>query len=139
MRGNEFADPAEQLRFEVYVAWASRVNADEKEKWPIRDYVSTEKFLDSVEKMQNLSREKLIRTLAAVVCHKSREGAHCAIVHKARKAGGRGEQLTRSDGAVSRRVYLEQGVPSARRLHYGLREDSVSELDNTAFHDDYDA
>lgn len=55
--------------------------------------------------------------------------AHCRILLIV------GMLIRAADGAKAYRLYLQQGTPSARRLHYWQLADGRIELANVGFHD----
>lgn len=130
-----FADPADALRFAVQVAWACRVPVGETRRSPLRSFGVGPRFVASLEQLGTVSWSKLAEVvldilladpprLSALQHHPLRQGE-----------GGNAPARRRDDGATCYRVALQQGSPSARRLHYWRRGEDV-ELSRVVLHDD---
>ncbi|MBL0884792.1 hypothetical protein [Myceligenerans indicum] len=131
-----FTDPAEQFRFEVTQTWAQIVPAGEKERWPVEEYVLGSRFLESLETVEGISRDKVLRTVVHVVTGRAPE-MNGLQVHPLRSGlGGDDPQRVRDDGAACWRVSLQVNTPSARRMHYWRLPGGGYELSRVVLHDD---
>ncbi|KMM46557.1 hypothetical protein CWIS_04450 [Cellulomonas sp. A375-1] len=130
-----FTDPVDALRLSVTQAWARRIPAGEKDRWPLRPWVAGEAFADSLANLGAVSWRKLAEVVADVaVADPARLSAR--EHHELRQTeGGGSPAVTREDGAVCYRVALQRNTPSARRLHYWRRGDYI-ELSRVVLHDD---
>ncbi|MBD3689131.1 hypothetical protein H8R18_06230 [Nanchangia anserum] len=136
--GQEFSSPEEQLRFEIELMWSIWFSLEDKEKWPIRPYTFSKGFFDTLHTVgRQVPRRKLLRVLAEIVTCKSREGAHARILDKRSSGQGGAKTRPRNDGAIARRVRLEQSTHAARRVLYWDLPDGTVELSAIAVHDDY--
>jgi hypothetical protein len=129
-----FTDPLEQLRFEVYQAWARRIPAAQKGELPLATWTVGPDFLDTLT-MEALSRpsrrhrrgvDRARHEVAGREAHQLRTGT-----------GGDDPYRTRVDGATCWRVSLQVRSPSARRLHYWQLNDGSIELASIRLHDDF--
>ncbi|MBO0608527.1 hypothetical protein [Myceligenerans salitolerans] len=131
-----FADPAEQFRFEVTQTWAQIVPAGEKDRWPLEEYALGSRFLESLETVEGISRDKVLRTVVHVVTGRAPE-MNGLQVHPLRSGlGGDDPQRVRDDGAACWRVSLQVNTPSARRMHYWRLPGGGYELSRVVLHDD---
>ncbi|RPF22695.1 hypothetical protein [Myceligenerans xiligouense] len=131
-----FTDPAEQFRFEVTQTWVQIVPAGEKERWPLEEYVLGSRFLESLETVEGISRDKVLRTVVHVVTGRAPE-MNGLQVHPLRSGlGGDDPQRVRDDGATCWRVSLQVNTPSARRMHYWRLPGGAYELSRVVLHDD---
>ncbi|GAB3160777.1 hypothetical protein GCM10027059_09470 [Myceligenerans halotolerans] len=131
-----FTDPAEQFRFEVTQTWAQIVPAGEKERWPLGEYVLGSRFLESLETVEGISRDKVLRTVVHVVTGRAPE-MNGLQVHPLRSGlGGDDPQRVRDDGAACWRVSLQVNTPSARRMHFWRLPGGGYELSRVVLHDD---
>lgn len=130
-----FSDPEEQFRFEVMLAWAHRIPADQKAERPLAPYLVGPKFLASLTTTEGVSRAKVVDVVVEVLTGLAKTSATRAP-HMLRINGTGGSPARlREDGAVCWRVALQQGTPSARRLHYWALGETV-ELSRVVTHDD---
>lgn len=138
VRGTEFSDPEQQLRFEIQLAWSLTFDAPDKISWPIRPYVFGRDFLASLEVVRQMPRRKLLQALAEIVTHRSRQGKHTHVLDKPYRenAGAGARQVSRADGAMMWRFRLEHKTAAARRIHYWLLPDGTIEFDSCRTHDD---
>ncbi len=131
-----FADPDEQFREEVRAEWVQRIAAADKAARPLKLLRLADTFLPSLAALDGDHRRKVVQVACEVACGLSRDLAGRED-HSLRtsRSGGTGRR-TRVDGAVGRRVALQQGAPSARRLHYWVLPDGGIELTRVGVHDD---
>ena len=128
-----FVDPEDQFRFEVCLAWAQRIPAEQKDELPLPAYVVGPKFLASLAETEGISRTKVLDVVVDVLTGLARtsRAPHMLRIN----ATGGSPPRTREDGAVCWRVALQQNTPSARRLHYWSVGDTI-ELSRVVTHDD---
>ncbi|MFZ5851184.1 MAG: hypothetical protein ACOYY2_07315 [Actinomycetota bacterium] len=132
-----FADPEEQFRHEVYLAWARRIPKGEKASRPLPAYALGPRFLSSLQETGGVDRAKVVQVVVEVLTGLAAElDGRC--LHPLRQgAGGDERPVTREDGAVCWRVALQRESPAARRLHFWRRGGEV-ELSRVVLHDDTD-
>lgn len=131
-----FLDPAEQLRFEVYLAWASRIPAGDKAARPLREYRVGPVFLDSLETLEGVRRGKVVDVVVEVLTGLAKE-MEGRDLHRLRTGDSGGSPYrVREDGAVGWRAALQRETASARRLHYWECPDGTVELSRVVKHDD---
>lgn len=133
-----FADPRQQLDFEVYMAWVTRIPAAEKADKPFkRDWAYGPDFFASLEAVQGVDREKVAHVMLEVVLGLDRELASRGL-HQLRTGEGGGDPKRRTAaGDTYWRVYLQTNTPSARRLHYVRRADGSVVFMRVGLHDDF--
>jgi hypothetical protein len=130
-----FADPLDQLRFDVGVTWAHRTMPGEKAALPLRKWQVGDHFLASWAEVGGLERSKVIDVVVDVLTGRV-EQMPARQLHQLRQgAGGNDKPVVRSDGATCWRVALQQQTPAARRLHYWRLNDGSVELSSVRLHD----
>jgi hypothetical protein len=94
-------------------------------------------FFGSLESLGSRYWDKAVRTCAAVVSGLP-ERLRSVDDHVLRtgEGGSDPQRMRASDGAGARRAALEQGAPSARRLHYWALGDGIVEFASVNLHDD---
>lgn len=134
--GQLFADPAEQLRFEVELAWLRRFPESERNSTRrLMDWSIGDGFFESWEQVQGIERRKVVDVIVEVLTDlapslTSRE------VHQLR-AGQGGDDPVRTRGdQTAWRVSLQVNTPGARRLHYWRGPEGI-ELASIRHHDDF--
>lgn len=130
-----FADPVEQFRHEVYLEWAGRIGAADKEVWPLREYQLSEDFLTSLDAVEGIERAKVVAVVVEVVTGLDRELPSRDLHALRTAASGGSKQVVREDGATCWRVALQRETAGARRLHYWLLGNAI-ELSRVVLHDD---
>ncbi|WP_028709555.1 hypothetical protein [Propionicicella superfundia] len=132
-----FTDPAAQLVFDVDLAWARRFPAAEKARRPLGRWEVGPEFLPTMDQVQGVERSKVVDVIVEIVTGVVHELSG-RDVHQLRSGmGGDDPPVTRPDGATCWRVALQQKTPSARRLHFWMRNDNVIELSSIRLHDDF--
>ena len=133
---NAFADPEEQFRFEVRLAWARRVPAGQKADLPLAPYSLGPDFLATLESVGGVSRDKVVDVVVEVLTGTARSQAG-REVHPLRvsDSGGSPYVVRPEDGAKAWRAALQRETAQARRLHYWTIGDHV-ELSRVVLHDD---
>lgn len=131
-----FLDPAEDFDFRLNLTWAVQIPAADKKRLPLDPYRLGEDFLESLYEQP---QEKQRKALKAIVDLLVKDPARLSLreAHQLRRhASGGSEVVTRSNGQdVCWRLYIEQNVAAARRLHYWKCTDGVIELSRVAVHD----
>ncbi|HEX2174504.1 MAG TPA: hypothetical protein VHG70_01225 [Nocardioidaceae bacterium] len=136
--GPSFPDPEEQFRFEVHLAWARRIPSGEKAARPLGRYEIGPQFLDSVDAINGISRDKIVDVVVELATGIAVELTGREVHPLRIDGGGSSPQVVRADdGAGAWRVSLQRDTPQARRLHYWQRYDGTIELSRVALHDDY--
>ncbi|WP_141494675.1 hypothetical protein [Kytococcus schroeteri] len=127
-----FAEPVEQLRWELQRTWVECTRPEDKRSWPMPDdYVIGERMVDSLQ-LEGVAQDRVLRVAVMVLTGRGVPGDHELRQHEA----GNAPAVTRADGAVCRRAPLQQKSPSARRLSYWRLPDGRVELSRVALHDD---
>ncbi|CAM2916072.1 hypothetical protein ACSL103130_06965 [Actinomyces slackii] len=134
-----FLDPVDQIRYEIYVAWARQTPPVDKERWPLPErYIVGEAFPQALEELEGIDRSRVMRAAVDVLTGRAREISSRNLHALRASAAGGSPVRTRRDGAVAFRVSLQEGTPSARRLHFWRLPDGRIELINVAVHDEID-
>ncbi|MDO5068037.1 MAG: hypothetical protein Q4D96_12220 [Propionibacteriaceae bacterium] len=133
-----FADPAEQLRFEVQMAWLRRFPEQERiSSRQLMEWSIGEGFFESWEQVQGIDRRKVVDVIVEVLTDLAPSLAS-REVHRLRTGlGGDDPVRTRGD-QTAWRVSLQVNTPGARRLHYWRGPEGI-ELASIRHHDDFRA
>jgi len=131
-----FTNPFRQLEFEVHLAWARRVPAEQKVDLPLVQWTVGPDFFASWADLEGITRSKVVDVIVEVLT-----GRVYALAgreaHQLRSGpGGDDPPVVREDGATCWRVSLQVKTPSARRLHYWHLNDGSIELSSIRLHDD---
>jgi hypothetical protein len=130
-------DDASRFVSEVRLAWERSTTPADRERYRWRDPMLGPEFLESLERVQGISRERIVEVCAQVVCGRAPEIAGLELHPLRSSEGGSAPQRARPDGAKAWRCSLQVGTPSARRLHYWELADGGVELAKIVYHDDY--
>ena len=131
-----FLEPADQLDFEVRLAWARRTPASEKSELTLQTYEVGKHFFESWDAVDGIDRQKVVDVLVEVLTGRV-HGIAGRETHQLRTSEGGGSPfVSRPDGATCWRVALQVNTPQARRLHYWMRTDGSVELSSVRQHDD---
>jgi hypothetical protein len=131
-----FLDPAEQLDFEVRLAWARRVLPAEKGVLPLGRYVLGPGFLESWGCTDGIDRQKVVDVIVEILTGRVHELPGRETHQLRTSEAGNAPFVTRADGATCWRVSLQVNTPQARRLHYWQGADGTVELSSVRNHDD---
>ena len=131
-----FSDPITQLAFEVDLAWARRVPAEQKDVLPLAPWTVGPDFFGSWAAVEGVSRSKVVDVIVEVLTGRVYELAGLEAHQLRSGMGGDDPPRVREDGATCWRVSLQVKTPSARRLHYWLLNDGGIELSSVRLHDD---
>lgn len=131
------SDPERQFRHEVYLAWLHATTEHDREARPLPgEWFIGSDFLDSVEALDGVSRNKIIsvvtEVLTGLVWEMSGRQAHPHRV----SSNGSAPQQAREDGATGWRCALQVKTASARRLMWWVLPAGQIELGRVALHDD---
>jgi hypothetical protein len=132
-----FADAEDGFRYVVLTQWAIRFPGSQQKDRPLKEFSLGPKFLESLETLQGISREKVADVVVEIATGIASELAG-REVHRLREgAGGDDRILVRDDGAVCWRASLQVGTSSARRIHYWLLPGGSIEFSRVTVHDDF--
>ena len=129
-----FSDPEEQLRHEIRLQYLYRIPESQRAEMPLADYRLGPKFLDSLDDLKGVARDKVVDVLVEVLTGLVRSMAGRQL-HPWR-VGPAGPQETRGDGGAAWRCSLQVNTPSARRLKYWQLPGGVVEFDAVGVHDE---
>ena len=134
---NLFADPLEQLDFEIRLAWARRIPAAEKRVRPLANYHVGKEFLSSLAEVDGLDRTKVVDVIVEVLTGLVHDLPGRDSHQLRTDTGGNSPPVYRPDGATCWRVALQQQTPQARRLHFWQLPNKSVELSSVRNHDDF--
>lgn len=124
----------------VRVEYARRFNESDRQRYPLQRMRVGRAFLALVRCLHGVSVEKVVEVCAQVACLRAHE-IPAREVHELRSGGGGAPARARaSDGAKAWRCSLQDGTPSARRLHWWDvpgKEGRTIEFASVAVHDDF--
>lgn len=133
-----FVPEKERFLKAVRESWLRQTDKDVRETYPWREPLIGEAFLESLDRVQGVTTERIIDVCAEVVSGRAvqRNGFQ---VHPLRSSSGGGgsAQLVRADGARAFRASLQVRSAAARRLHYWQLPDGRIELAQIGYHDDF--
>jgi len=131
-----FADPDDQLRFEVNLAWARRTTAEEKPDLPLAEWTLSDDFLDTLTAVEGIDRAKVVDVVVDVLTGRAWQ-IDARQVHQLRTSeAGNAPTVVRDDGATCWRANLQTKTASARRLHWWQLPSGAIELSAVRLHDD---
>lgn len=135
-----FLDPEEDFDFLLRQTWAVQIPAADKNRLTLGRYRLGAGFLNSLNGQPKEKQKKALKAIVDLLvkdpARPSLREAHPLRTH----AAGGSEAATRNNGQdVCWRLYIEQNVPAARRLHYWKCADGVIELSKVAVHDETQA
>ena len=129
-----FNDPADQMRHEVWLQYLARIPDSQRAELPLAQYRFGPKFLESLDELEGVARDKVVGVLVEVLTGLVRS-VHGRQLHQWR-VGPVGPQETRADGGAAWRCSLQVNTASARRLKYWQLPGGVVEFDSVGVHDD---
>ncbi|MCQ1945510.1 MULTISPECIES: hypothetical protein [unclassified Arthrobacter] len=134
--GPLFADPAEQFRHDVYLEWATRIPAASKAETPLAEYGFTEKFLQTVDRIQGVDRSKIVAVVVEVLTGIADTSAG-RDMHRLRGGPKAGTGFIEdAEYGTAWRVALQVATASARRLHFWRGTDGKVMFATVGVHDD---
>jgi hypothetical protein len=134
-----FLDEADQLDFEIRLAWARMVAPGDKAIYPLKAWRYGEAFFATLREIQGVSRDKVVEVIVHVLTGRDSELASRQLHQLRSSISGNAPPRTRAGGEVCWRVSLQHRTPSARRLHYWVCNDGAIELASIRNHDDMEA
>ena len=133
------AGAEEWVRHEVNHAWIERIPAAERASRPLTEFILGPDFIDTLTTFTNGQKYKAFKCIVDVLVGTPEMLAHRQVHALRASDGANAPDRVRDDGAVAMRAYIEEGVASARRLHYWKLTDGTIELASAAVHDQMDA
>jgi len=136
VRARVFAGDEEQFRHELYLQWTERVQAPEKDKYPLAGCTLGPKFLGSYFAHPAELRSKALRALVDLLTGRA-ERMPGRDIHPLRAGSGPEEpqRLREGDGAAYWRMSVERNTPASRRIHYLMLPGREVELHELVPHD----
>lgn len=135
-QANLFTDKEEQLRHDIYTAWAHRIPAPDKPSFPLHRYTLGRRFIESFDAHTPRMRAKALKALVDLLTGRAKTMPARAI-HVLRTGTAATEPaVTRNaDGAVCWRMAVEKGTAAARRIHYWEIPGGTIELHDLVTHE----
>lgn len=137
-RKPRFATAEEWFREEVRRTWLSLYTPQERARWAIidSDWNLGSRFTDSLTELRDSQLRRVTKLVVHLVTGRNAE-QNIVESHPLRSADEvSAPPVTREDGAVCLRAYVEEGMPQSRRLHYWKLGDGSLELSRVVLHDD---
>jgi hypothetical protein len=131
-----FNDEAEQMDFEIRVAWARRIPAADKPARPLAEWGYSAHFFATLKALQGVDRGKIVDVLVEVLTGLDREMPGRERHPLRTGPGGDDPQRFGPNGEPYYRVALQTGTPGARRLHFSRAADGRIEFSSVRHHDD---
>ncbi|WP_424448557.1 hypothetical protein [Microbacterium arborescens] len=126
------------IREEIRIAWAHRVLAGEKSRYPLQEgYLVGPSLVGSLDILDDGQLDKMLRAAVYVLIGRAAEVPSLDLHELRSGMGGEDAPVVRADGAKCWRVAIEQKTASARRLHYWALPGGRIELSRVVIHDDY--
>ena len=139
-RLSRFATREEWFAEEIRRTWIAVYTAQERIRWPLRteSWTVGQKFLETLLDLSDSQFRRLSKLVVHLVTGRNAE-EQIIESHPLRQGDEVSQPpITRDDGAVCMRAYVEEGVPQSRRLHYWKLPNSSLELSRVVIHDDMD-
>lgn len=133
-----FADEAEQLDFEINLAWARKIPPGDKARWPLKPWRYGSRFFPTLRDLQGASRDKIVDVIVDALTGRDAELPSRDLHMLRTGTGGDDRPRTRDGGEVCWRSAIQINTPQARRLHYWKCNDGTIELASVRQHDDFD-
>lgn len=131
------ADPAKQLHHEIQLSWLHTYTEADREKHPLATYTFGKAFVDSVETMVGVDREKIVTACVDVLTRRAWEiNGRQTRQMRATDQPGSPVRVRVHDGATAWRCNLQSNTASARRLMWWEIPGGAIELAIAALHDD---
>lgn len=134
-----FEDPQAQLEHEIWLAWLHAYPEVDRETYPLVSHCFGPKFVESVESIEGIEREKVVAACVDVLTRRAWEiNGRKARQMRTHSTGGASVRVRVHDQATAWRCNLQTNTPSARRLMWWEIPDGSIELAVVALHDDVD-
>lgn len=132
-----FTDLEEQLRFEIYLAWARRIPAADKARLPLPEYDIADTFIPSLEETEGVDRSKVVDVVVEVLTGLA-DTMPGRELHRLRSGPAGSPPITHPELGTAWRASIQVKTPSARRLHFWRGYDGRVTLAQIGLHDDMD-
>lgn len=131
-----FLEPEKNFEFLLNSTWAVQIPAADKDRLSLRRYRLGDNFLSSLGEHPREKQRKAFKAIVDLLINDAAK-LNAREAHPFRtNASGGSDVLTRNNGQdVCWRLYVEQNVAAARRLHYWKCADGVIELSSVTVHD----
>ncbi|HET7171898.1 MAG TPA: S1 RNA-binding domain-containing protein [Gaiellales bacterium] len=129
--------PEARLLAEIRQAWERTTMEDDRARYPWRDPAVGPELLDSLERIQGVSRERVVEVCAHVASGRAADIPGLDLHALRSSESGGTPQRERADGAKAWRCSLQASTPAARRLHFWRLPDGGVELAKVVYHDDF--
>lgn len=139
IRQYHHAIPEEWIREEIRWNWIESYTPDDRIRYPLDNsqFDILPSFVETFTALTDYRMVKAIRIATHVVTGRN-TAENIAEVHDLREGdGATAPPVTRNDGAICRRVYMESRTSQARRIHYWKLRDGRIEFSRVALHDDF--
>jgi predicted RNA-binding protein with RPS1 domain len=130
-------DPGTRFVEHVRRSWEQRTTAADRERYPWREPVLGPAFLESLDRVEGIRRERVVEACAHVASGRAADIPGLELHPLRTSETGGAPKLERADGAKAWRCSLQSNAPSARRLHFWRLPDGRVELAKVVYHDDY--
>lgn len=127
-----YTDPERQLRHEIEQTWLHHLPEDERDQWPLREYLLGPNLLPLATNLA--SRDRILAVMVDVLTHRA-YNMPARGVHPHHARGAAGKAMVRPDGALAYRAYVKSGAPGAARLLWWELVDGRVELAQVGHHD----
>lgn len=130
-------DESDEFIEAIRASYRERTEEADRESFPLCEIRLHPNFLDAVEGLQGINRNKIVEVCAEVACGRA-VTLPSRSVHALRKSQGAesGQRIRASDGAKAYRCNLQTGTASARRLHWWRIDGHTIEFAHVGIHDD---
>ena len=132
-------DPEEWIREEIRWNWMESYTPDDRIKYPLDNstFDILPSYIETFTALTDARMVKAIRIATHVVTGRN-TAENISEVHDLREGdGATAPSVTRADGAVCRRVYVESKTAQARRFHYWKLRNGRIQFSRVAKHDDF--
>jgi hypothetical protein len=129
-------DDASLFIEEMRQSWLDSTTPDDRDRHPFRSLALGPDFLDSVRRIEGVSRQKIVDVCAEVACGRAAEIPGRELHQLRVSESGNAPQRARDDGALAWRCNLQSSTAAARRLHYWVLPQGTVELGRVVYHDD---
>lgn len=134
-----YADPSTQLEHEIWLAWLHSYPEADRGTYPLAPYRFGPRFVESVEDIEGVEREKVVATCVDVLTRRAWEiNGRNARQMRTNSTGGASVRIRVHDQATAWRCNIQTNSPSARRFMWWEVPDGFIELAVVALHDDTD-
>lgn len=124
----------------VRVEYARRWDEDDRLRYPLQRMRVGREFLQRARALEGVDAAKVIEVCAQVACGRAQDIPARAVHELLEGKGGAAAYVREADRAKAWRCSLQDGSPSARRLHWWLvpgSDGATVEFASVAVHDDF--